>query len=88
MRIRNLKKLGKVCNVAGLPPGKICNERGKICNVANLSLGGRPAMLQNFRGKVCNVADLPGKGLQGCRHSGGKVCKGEGLQYNTGSHTF
>ena len=32
-------------------------------------------MLQIFQGKVCNVAYLPG----------GKVCKGEGLQYNTGT---
>ena len=54
----------KVCNVADLPPGKICNERGKICNVANLPPWG----------KVCNVADLPGEGLQCCRSSGGKVC--------------
>ena len=72
--------------------------------------GGRSTMLQIFpRGKVqvlqcCkpsplgeglhNVADLPGEGLQCCRSSGGKVCKGsasrgevckgEGLQYNTG----
>ena len=46
-------------------------------------LGGRSAMFQIFRGKVCNVADLPGEGLQCCRSSGGKVCKGEVLQYNT-----
>ena len=80
-----LQKWGKVCNVADLPPGKICNERGKICNVANLPPWG----------KDCNVADLPGEGLQRCRSSGGeglqccrpsggKICKGEGLQYNTG----
>ena len=42
-------------------------------------------MLQIVRGKFCNVADLPGEGLQCWRPSGGKVCKGEGLQYNTGS---
>ena len=48
-------------------------------------------------GKVCNVADLPGEGLQCCRSSGGRsamlqtlrgeVCKGEGLQYNTGTNS-
>ena len=59
-----LQKWGKVCNVADLPPGKICNDRGKVCNVANLPP----------RRKVCNVADLPGEGLQCCRSSGGKVC--------------
>ena len=59
-----LQKWGKVCNVADLPPGKICNERGKICNVSNLPPWG----------KVCNVADLPGEVLQCCRSSGGKVC--------------
>ena len=53
MRIRNFTKIGKVCNVADLSPGKICNERGKICNVANLPPWG----------KVCNVADLPGGGV-------------------------
>ena len=78
-----------VCNIADLPPRKICNERGKIGNVANLPLrgkvcnvadlpGGRSAMLQIFRGKVCNVADLPG----------GEVYKGKGLQYNTGAFFF
>ena len=51
---------------------------GKICNVANLTPGGRSATLQIFRGKVCNVADLPG--------GGGEVCKGEDLQYNTGTY--
>ena len=76
MRIRNFTKMGKVCNVADLPPGKICNERGEICNVANLPPWG----------KVFNVADLLGKSLQCCRSSGGKVCKGEGLQYNTGTN--
>ena len=64
MRIRTLQKWAKVCsNVADLPPGKICNERGMICNVANLPLGARSVILQIFQEKVCNVADLPG-GLQ------------------------
>ena len=36
MGIRNFTKWGKVCNVADLPQGMICNERRKICNVANL----------------------------------------------------
>ena len=84
IRIRNFTKMGKVCNVADLPQGKICNERGKICNVANRPLKGRSAMLQIFRGKVCNVADLPGGRFAMLQTFRGKVCKGEGLQYNTG----
>ena len=74
---KTLQKWGKICNVADLPPGKICNERGKICNVCKPSHLGEDL-------QCCKPSPL-GEGLQCCRSSGGKVCKGEGLQYNTGT---
>ena len=67
-----LQKWEKVCNVADLPPGKICNERGKICNVANLPpppIGEGLQCCRSSGGKVCNAADLPGG-----KSARGKVC--------------
>ena len=61
-----------------------------ICILMRVVKSAWNAMLHIFRGKICNVADLPGRGegLRCCRPSGGrKVCKGEGLQYNTGPNT-
>ena len=55
--------------------GRSAMKGGRSAMLQTFPLGGRSAMWQIFRGKVCNVADLPVK----------KVCKGEGLQYNTGS---
>ena len=56
------------------PRGRSAMKGGRSAKLQTFPEGGRSAMLQIFRGKVCNIADLPG----------GKVCKGEGLEYNTG----
>ena len=50
--------------------------------------GGRSAMLQTFPegGMSAMLQIFRGEGLQCCRPSGGKVCKGEDLQYNTGTN--
>ena len=62
----------------------ICNERGMICNVANLPPWGKVCNVADLPGKVCNVADFPGGRPATLQTFRGKVCKGEGLQYNTG----
>ena len=79
------KNGGRSAMLQIIPQGRFATKGGRSEMLQTFPLGGRSAMLQIVRGKVCNVADLPGEGLQCCRPSGGKVCKGEGLQYNTGT---
>ena len=79
------KSGGRSAMLQIFPRGRSAMKGGRYAMFQTFPLGGRSAMLKIFRGKVCNVADLPGEGLRCCRPSGGKVCKGEGLQYNTGT---
>ena len=90
IRIRNFKFFftkiarGRSAMLQIFPRVRSAMKGGRSGMLQTFALGGRSAMLQIFRGKVCNVADLPGGGgMQCCRPSGGRVCKGEGLQFNT-----
>ena len=84
MRIRNFTKMGEGLQYCRSTPGEGLQWKGEICNVANLPPWGKVCNVADLSGgNDCNVAELPA-GLQCCRPSGGKVCKGDGLQYNTG----
>ena len=73
MRIRNFTKMGEGLQCCRSSPG------GR-----SAMKGGRSDMLQIYPhgGKVCNVADLSGGRSAMLQTFRGKVCKGEGLQYN------